>query len=109
VLRRDNKALKVIAVFLSDEVSPSARVIGTLSTRISALQWVSARDVICLYDRPAKNGSVGHVREAVIRRVRQADVDAGVSGTARAMSVIRDIVKGRLKIVGEGAVHAEEP
>jgi dephospho-CoA kinase len=108
VLRQDDKALKVIAVFLSNDVPASASVIGTLGARITALRWVSARDVICLYDRPPKSGSVGHVREALIRRLRQLNVDADVSGTARAVSVIRDIVTGRLRTVVEGAVHAEE-
>ena len=104
----DGRTLKVVAVFLSKDVSPTARVAGTLSPRVSVFQWVSSRDLICLYERPAKNGSVGQVREAVVRRLKLTTGDSGISGTARAMSVVRDIVEGRLKGPQRGAPHASK-
>jgi dephospho-CoA kinase len=109
-VRRNGGWLSLIAVFLSEDVPRDAQKLGELNTRVTALSWVSARDVMCLYDRPAKNGSVGQVRQAVLRTVRQTDTASLLSGTARAMSVIHDMVRGRLKRAqGGGATHAAKP
>ena len=103
-----SRRLKVTVVLLSTDVPLPAQVVGALSPQVSVVQWVSARDVVCLYDRPMKNGSVGHVRNALVRRLKRATGDAMISGTARAMSVIRDIVTGKLKGPQSGGRHATE-
>lgn len=108
-LIRDGREMKVIVVFLSREVPASARSCGSLGARVSVLRWVSGRDVLCLYDRPRRNGSVGQVRQALLRSITQKTAEAGLSGTARAVGVVRDLVAGDVKIAEEGRDHASTP
>ena len=72
--------------------------VGRLSTRVDAVRWVSSSDVLCAYMRPKKNGSLGHVSRAVLKRVRRKD--SAADGTARSVSVIGDLLAGRISAAG---------
>jgi hypothetical protein len=103
VLRTDGKDLKVVAVFFSDDVPPAAMMVG----RIRIRQWVSTRDALCLYDRQPEGGSVGQVRTAILRAVKRSVPGITVNATGRAMSVVKDIVSGRLNFPLRSAAHGK--
>ena len=61
-----------VAVMLSGGVPPEGRVAGVIRDRIEIVRWVTDADVLCLYRRPEKNGSLGHVSAAILRAVLPA-------------------------------------
>ncbi len=95
VVRKREVKWRVICVALSESIPPPRRFIGTVNSRIELIAWPSARDVLCLYDRPGAAGDVGQVTRAVLRRVSRSEATSTLYGTGRAMSVIRDLLAGR--------------
>ncbi len=88
------RAKRVIAVMLSQDVPSEARVVGRLRRGIEAIAWPSAQDVLCLYDRPRKGGSVGHVTDAVLAAARRLGATESIRGTGRGMRVLGDLMDG---------------
>ncbi len=85
----------MILVALSGELPPFCRFVGSINPRIELVAWPSARDVLCLYDRPGEAGDVGQVTRAVLAKLRRSGTARQLYGTGRAMSVIRDLLAGR--------------
>ncbi len=85
----------VVAVMLAEDVPAAVRAHGRIRTRVEVVRWVSGRDVLCLYQRPKRGGSIGHVTATVLattspsRGTRQA-------ATGRTIGVIRDVLAGVL-------------
>jgi hypothetical protein len=94
----------VVVVFLARSVSSELKIVGALNNpRVEALTWTSDRDVLCLYDRPLHSGNNGQVERAVCASLaKRAGKGTEIVGTARAMGVIGDILKGSLKRLDEG-------
>jgi len=86
---------RVIAVFLSAAIPPSAQFTGMVTGRIRLLCWPSERDVLCAYDRPGEAGDVGQVTRAVVARLASTHATQLLVGSGRAVGVIRDILRGR--------------
>ena len=85
---------RLIHVALSQNISKSVRPTGEIGRNVKVLAWPTAQDVLCLYDRPAKNGSVGQATTAVLAAVCRQD-HPGIYGTGRALGVIHDILENR--------------
>jgi hypothetical protein len=84
----------VIFVALSQPV-PRELQVSDASGRTEILSWPSARDVLCLYERPGESGDIGQVTRAVVKMVRKLGGPSELYGTARAMGVICDLLAGR--------------
>ena len=95
VLPTSSGLKKVIYVALSDDVTESNRFIGSITSRVEVLNWVSPKDALCLYDRPGKGGDVGEVTNAVLKKLHLISSLRHIKGTGRALSVIQDILHGR--------------
>ena len=94
----------VVVVFLEKDVPTGRKLAGRLGPRVEALVWTSDRDIVCLYDRPPRSGNNGQVERAVCTSLAKRVVGgAQVVGTARAMSVIKDIVDGKLEVINRAA------
>ncbi len=85
-----------VAVMLSMAVPEGHRISGRLRSRIEVVRWVSAQDVLCLYRRPLKNGSLGHVSTAVLAALNQRSLCAERCATARSMSVVAQLLDGTM-------------
>jgi hypothetical protein len=86
---------RVIVVALSEPVPSERQVTGTVNGRTQILSWPSARDVLCLYERPGESGDVGQVTRAVVGAIGKLGALPGLYGTGRAMGVVRDLLAGR--------------
>jgi len=104
VVGRGGKRLRVIAVMLAEAAAVGDCAVGRLSGRVDLVCWASGCDAVCLYDRPAKGGNVGQVTTVVVRSLRKSGHPLGGRPTGRAMSVIRDVVHGRLQ-TSESTYH----
>lgn len=93
VVPKGSSNWRVVLVMLSEDVSSSRRMTGSISPRVDAMTWTSVRDVLCLYDRPGESGDVGQVTRTVLAAL--SDSAASIVGTGRAMSVICDLLAGR--------------
>ncbi len=90
----------VVVVLLDGDVPTGLRRVGPVGQRVEAFRWTSDRDVVCFYDRPARSGSNGQVERAICGSLAKGTEDGTkFIGTARAMSVIRDMLNGRLEVV----------
>jgi hypothetical protein len=90
-----SRADRVIAVFLSRAVAAEDRSTGPLGKSIRVLSWPSARDVLCVYHRPGERGDVGQVTKAVIQALVRNGESAEITGTGRAIGVVRALIRGR--------------
>lgn len=88
---------KLIHVALSKAVVKTARSTGEIGARVEILGWPSSQDVLCLYDRQKRRGSVGQVTTKVRDVLRSAypDIYGDIYGTGRALSVIRNLLNLR--------------
>lgn len=86
---------KIIYVALIEDVVERYRVVGSITSRVEVLKWVSPKDVLCLYDRPGKGGDVGEVTTAVLKKLHLISSLGHIKGTGRALSVIQDILQRR--------------
>lgn len=96
----------MIFVALSEDVSLERQFTGSIHRRIELVAWPSARDVLCLYDRPGEAGDVGQVTRAVLNELRSVGAAHQLFGTGRAMSVIRDLLTGRYVVPGGDAASS---
>ena len=104
VVGQGDRQRNVVVVLLATSVASGLRLVGRLNPRVEVLTWASDRDTVCLYDRPHSSGSNGQVERAVCASLAKGAGDGTkVVGTARAMSVIRDILDGTLERVERGA------
>ncbi len=94
ILDESPRTWRLIVVFLSADVPPEKQIVGSLTPKIRTLTWPSARDVLCAYDRPGEAGDVGHVTRAAVLKLRGVATLPGLLGSGRAMSVVRDILRG---------------
>lgn len=95
VLKTGSGSRRVIVVALSEPVSSELQMTGGASVRTEVLSWPSARDVLCLYERPGESGDVGQVTRAVVKAVKKLGGPSDLYGTGRAMGVIRDLLSDR--------------
>jgi dephospho-CoA kinase len=86
---------RVVAVFLSQFIPPPRQITGNVTSTIKIVSWSSARDIVCAYHRPGEAGDVGHVSRTVANRLREGRERSSLSGSARALGVLRDIIAGR--------------
>jgi len=86
---------RVIFVGVSEPIPSPLRVMGLIAPRVRVAAWVSASDVVCLYDRPKVGGDVGQVTGAILRALRRDGVAASLTGTGRALSVVHDLLDGQ--------------
>jgi len=98
----------VVVVFLKKDVVAGVKLAGKLAPRIEALVATSDRDIVCLYDRPSRSGSNGQVERAVCVSIAKGRGDTPpVVGTARAMSVVKDVLDGRLEVINRSTSGTE--
>ena len=95
VLVRRGKDWRVVFVALSQSVGADHRQGGRAGTRVEIESWPSDRDVICLYDRPGEAGDVGQVTRNVVGSIQGVGPYPYLTGTGRALSVVRDLLSGR--------------
>lgn len=88
---------RVIAVFLSQEIVSEKQLLGAVTPKIRVLEWSSARDVLCAYDRPGEAGDVGQVTRAVVGALRSAENLPNLVGSGRTLGVIRDLLCGNVR------------
>jgi hypothetical protein len=96
---KDGRPMKVAAVFIESkgEGSLEMRWPKKLDERVEVLGMVREEPstLLALYERPREGGDFGYVANAVTRFYGRSGIV--VRSTARALSVIDDIVSGRLK------------
>jgi dephospho-CoA kinase len=95
VLNDPSGTWRVVAVFLSEPVAQGNQIRGSLTPKVRILNWPSARDALCAYDRAGESGDVGQVTRAVLKRVSDNRARSSLVGSGRALSVLRDILAGR--------------
>ena len=98
---------RVVAVMLSRSLEPTERPSGQVTGAIEVARWVSSADSVCFYDRPETGGALGKVSRAVARAASARGHIPHLNATARAMSVIRDILDASLEWYG-GSTAARE-
>src|SRR2546422_1868526 len=92
VVRTQKRVQRVIFVGLSTDVPLEHQARGVLTPKIEVITWPSARDVLCLYDRPGAAGDVGQVTQAVVKGIPRPKTTSQLYGSWRAMSVVRDLL-----------------
>lgn len=95
VLQEGPRVRRVVFVAVSKPIISQLRVMNLISPRVEVVEWVSASDVVCLYDRPKAGGDVGQVTGALLRALRRTGLAASLIGTGRALSVVYDLLDGR--------------
>lgn len=85
---------RIVAVFLSEDVGKHLQLTGNVGKRSEIYCWASARDVLCLYDRPDRHGDVGQVTTAVLAKLKGSGAATSLYGTGRAMAVVRRLLAG---------------
>lgn len=108
VIGEADRRRNVVVVLLERDVPTELKRVGQIGQRVEAFGWTSDRDVVCLYDRPARSGSNGQVERALCGSLEKgAENETKFVGTARSMSVIRDMLNGKLEvIVGDASLRS---
>jgi hypothetical protein len=83
-----------VVVMLSAAVPDAERITGRLGSRVEVVRWVSAQDVLCVYRRPPRNGSLGHVSTVVEAALRRQGVPTALDATTRSVGVVTELLDG---------------
>lgn len=95
VVQMESCVARVIFVGVSEPIPSPLRVTGLIAPRVKVMAWVSAMDVVCLYERPKVGGDVGQVTGVILRALRREGGAASLTGTGRALSVVHDLLDGQ--------------